>query len=708
MKICKALLLALLIMLLTTSSAFAAFDAVPKDRIRFAKPDGLKADVSISDGLLSIAIDTEETDWEKLINTNYDADMKSIILLLQVSAPTGATGSVSSTFRYKNSTPPNEDFEKILADVKYNTGIEPGISARWFLETAQYLASSEMIQPSTAYTDYTFLMLYRWFDSSDAVVRSEQIQVVITFSSSGMFKVERKPTPENHICAGFVRVEGSGSFIQPDKTVMNTTVKNGSVLYEIPDVSAIGTENNGRIYTFVAVPQALLEGGVLKTDAWCRNSFMGNTNTLEIEGDSTTGYYIDLPLPFPNTNGEIESESYALSWGYGDKTVDYGTLDIRIVTGDPKPWPSYVSDWAPVYEDNVDLSKYDVLKNTMDITYDRDTGILHFGMKGSTLPNVDGLEHMNWKPVVKVPSEGAAAYSCHRISTGELYGSQFAAKWQAEMEKELNKASNRQLIPAGANTVTLKGSSLFTAYHPSTKGVSSAEAQEILAKQTVYLSADMTGENAGGAQVIYWYKNANDSAPFKIEYLIDTREEFALLQESKAQLELGEEVTLPVFLIDSAHEKTNCHLIIRTYPQADGQYIYYELQLISREEGKPDVPVTLESGLTYRLYIPYPRGYSANSEDVTFIIRHLNSKHEVTEIFDESGFGGIERTEDGLIITIRSLSPFELIWHAPEAAVNPSQLPETGDTSRMPLWLALACMSFAVLSLLRRRPARNA
>ena len=708
MKTCKALLIALLLMLLTISSALAEFDAVPESRIHFTKPDGLKADVSTSDGLLRIAVNTEDTDWEALLNTSYDGDMKSIILPLQVSAPTGATGSVSSTFRYKNSTPPDEVFEEILADVKYNSGIEPGSSARWFLEAAQYIASSEMMQPSTLYTDYTFLMLYRWYDNGGAVVRTEQLQVIISFTSSGMFKVERKATPKGNIRAGFVRAENSSSFTQVGSDVMNTTVQDGSVLYEIPDISAIGTENNGRIYTFVAVPQALINSGKPVENWWCTNSFMGNVHTIEIQGDSAVGYYIELPIPFPGVNGEIESESYALSWGYEEKTVDYGTLDIRIVCGDPMPWPAYVSGWKTVPKAHMDLSKYDVLKDTMDITYDRDTGILHFGMKGNTLPSVDGLDNMNWKPVVKLPEEGAAAYNCWNISTNELYGSQFTAEMQAAMEKALSRPENRKVIPAGATSVTLDGSSLFIAYHPSMQGVSSAEAQEVLAKQTVYLSAGMTGKYAGDTQVIYWYKNASDSEPFKVEYLIDTREEFALLQESKAQLELGEEVTLPVFLIDSAHEKTDCHLIIRTYPQADGQYIYYELQLISREEGKPDEPVKLEPGLTYRLHIPYPKGYNKASEDVTFIIRHLNNNHEVTEIFDESGFGGIERTEDGLIITIKSLSPFELIWYAPEEAVNPSQLPQTGDTSRLPLWLALTLTSIAALHFLRRRLAHRA
>ena len=127
------------------------------------------------------------------------------------------------------------------------------------------------------------------------------------------------------------------------------------------------------------------------------------------------------------------------------------------------------------------------------------------------------------------------------------------------------------------------------------------------------------------------------------------------------------------------------------------------LQLVNRDDDGTETSVTLDPGLTYRLFIPYPKGYGKNSEDVTFIIRHLNSQHEVTEIFDESGHGGIERTEDGLIITIKSLSPFELIWYAGQEEADPAALPQTGDPSRLYLWLALACASIAALRMARLR-----
>ena len=79
MKITRILLLAVLLALFTLSAALAEFDAVPADRIQFETPDGLEANVSVSDGLLRIAVDTERTDWEKLLNTSYDADMKKPI-----------------------------------------------------------------------------------------------------------------------------------------------------------------------------------------------------------------------------------------------------------------------------------------------------------------------------------------------------------------------------------------------------------------------------------------------------------------------------------------------------------------------------------------------------------------------------------------------------------------------------------------------------
>ena len=702
MKHIRLLLALCLLLPLTLTSALAEFDAVPASRIHYDAPDGLKADVTVSDGLLRIAVDTEATNWEKLLATSYDADMNKIILPVRIAAPDGTTAVCTDFYYKKGKVPPQDVFDEIINDAANNNPAES--SARWFLEIAHYVSSSEMMQPSTLFTDYTYLILCRFLDDSGNTVCDQQLQVLVTFTSTGMFKADRKKVPAKDIRTGLAQSLNSSSPEPLPGDVMIVTVQDGSVLCELPDVGAVSPSlYRPNMFTYVAVPQALLSSGKPAESWWCRNAHTGNTNDIDIMGDASTGYYIELPIPFPQENGQVENQSYALSWGYADTTVDTGALSIRIVTGDPQPWPAYVDGWKTVPRAHMDLSKYDALQSSMDITYDRDTGILHFGVQEGTLPAIEDIENINWKPVVRIPEEGAAAYSCWRISTSELYGSQFTAEWQAEMEAQLSKTANRRVIPAGTEAVTLNGSSLFTAYHPSSDGVESAEAQETLAQQTVFLPADMTGENAGAAQVIYWYASETDADPFLIEYMIDTREEFVLTQESKAQVTLGESVTIPVFLIDAAHEKTDCYLIINTYPQADGHYIYYELQLVNRDDDGTETPVTLDPGLTYRLFIPYPEGYGKNSEDVTFIIRHLNSRHEVAEIFDEEGHGGIERTEDGLIITIKSLSPFELVWYTPEAAANPSALPETGDPSRILLWLALACVSVAALAACKKR-----
>lgn len=687
-----------LLLALTLSTALAEFDAVPEGRIQFAKPDGLEADVTISDGLLRIAIDTEATDWEKLLNTSYDGGMKQIILPLTVTGPDSQQIVFSDyAFAMYNPSNPPPSIDDFFMEQINEGNRDEGSKARWMLEIASYVSSSGMLQPDTRYSRMNVHMLYRWI-GNDQSKTCEKLKIEVTFTSTGMFKVERRKVPAKDIRTGLAQSLNSSSPEPLPGDVMTVTVQDGSVLCELPDVSAVSPSlYQPSMFTYVAVPQALLENGALKAGAWCRNAHMGNTNDVAIIGNASTGYYIELPIPFPQKNGQTEGENYSLTWGYGDTAADYGALSIRIITGDPKPWPAYVDGWMIVPEARMDLSKYDALQSSMDIAYDCDTGILHYGVQEGTLPAIDEIENINWKPVVAVP-EGASAYSTLRIGTSELYGSQFTAEWQAEMEAALAKTQNRKSVPDGADTVTLDGSSLFIAYHPSDSGVTSAEAQETLAGQTVYLPADMTGEYAGAAQVIYWYANETDTDPFLIEYMIDTREEFVLTQESKAQVTLGESVTIPVFLIDAAHEKTDCYLIINTYPQADGHYIYYELQLVNRDDDGTETSVTLDPGLTYRLFIPYPKGYGKNSEDVTFIIRHLNSQHEVTEIFDESGHGGIERTEDGLIITIKSLSPFELVWYAPEAKADPSALPGTGDNSSMLLWMALACGSIATLA----------
>lgn len=694
----KVLLVMLAILLLTVGQACAVgLDPVPESRISFTSPDSAIT-ATKEDGWLRISVNTANTDWEQLLYQYYDADMGIVMLPVQILAPAGGESYVYTEFRYKDGkTPPDEVFYDVLSDAANNNAPEARNKALAMVELARYVESSSMMQPSTIYKGFTFCLLVRWFDQSNNEVCSEQLNVSITFTSDAMFKIDRKKVPASSIRGAFVSGSQNNTLVELSESVYSRTINDGDVLYEIPDVADVAAND---LTTKVFVPQAVLNSGAESSKWRCRISAPGSSWEESIMGDAQSGYYITFTLPVPQENDQVESGSYSLIWECDGEVKDYGALNIRIISGDPLPWPEYVLEWKTISGRRMDMSAFSEISGAIDVSYTDEHGFLHFGMKGTSLPAIDGLEHKRYNPVVGVP-DGAVAYSFHHVSMSEIYGSQLVDWYKDDFEKELFKTANRITLPDGAKSVTLAGSNLFMAYHPSSNGVSSAEACAILDDQTVYLPADMTGENAGTVQVVCWYKE-NSSDPFLIEYMIVTREEFVLTQETKAVTELPDEsVTIPVFLIDSAHGKNDCYLIINTYPQSEGNYVYYELMLVERVAGQEDKPVALDPDLTYRIHIPYPKGVGKNSENITFIIRHLNQNHEVTEVFDETGSGGIERTENGVLITVKSLSPFEVVWYE---APQPAQLPQTGDDSSVLFWLLMgaACVAVGVMAARKR------
>lgn len=122
--------------------------------------------------------------------------------------------------------------------------------------------------------------------------------------------------------------------------------------------------------------------------------------------------------------------------------------------------------------------------------------------------------------------------------------------------------------------------------------------------------------------------------------------------------------------------------------------VVYNVSLIGRDGDEFKLP----EGCI--LCFPYPKGLDENSKNKCHIIIHHYADSGKTEVF-KSENGDIEFARHGLCIRVSSLSPFEITWEEqPEV-----DLPRTGDSSQIALWLAMLALAGVALMALKRKTA---
>lgn len=154
-------------------------------------------------------------------------------------------------------------------------------------------------------------------------------------------------------------------------------------------------------------------------------------------------------------------------------------------------------------------------------------------------------------------------------------------------------------------------------------------------------------------------------------------------------------VTAPTMVLpDGKGSPTDLALRVEETDAGGGSSVTYDVELIN-SQGE-----TVELSAGCILCFPYPEGMdAAGMRPYRITIRHYDHDKPVETFSTDEGT--IELTEQGLCILVSSLSPFEITWEAQPAV----DLPKTGDSSRIGLWLAMLALAGAVLAALRRKTA---
>ena len=145
-------------------------------------------------------------------------------------------------------------------------------------------------------------------------------------------------------------------------------------------------------------------------------------------------------------------------------------------------------------------------------------------------------------------------------------------------------------------------------------------------------------------------------------------------------------------LLTAAKDSDSLYLRSEIMQEVSAQSIDYEIHIVNDD----DAQVALSG--TGALYIPYPEGMDAQSAAAYAVtIRHIKADG-TAEVFS-TGDGSVTCTPYGFRVEVTSLSPFRLEWTRGGAAAG---LPQTGDRSRMGLYVLALAVAAAALVLLRR------
>lgn len=627
-------------------------------------PEGMKAECTMNElGVIEYMIDTAGTDWARVMVSSYENSSRQVFIRPGVKKPEQAVSRRAVRFFVDPFSP-----ERTIIENVEKATLHVGADATSSYWIGRYDEATNTYLPEVRTKSPVGLAVF-WYDAKGECISKEFILYTINYTNADPFTVSIPKVPAEDITPNVsVSAGGHGTSITAGKA-------NGLVRYEVAQPEQL---KNMTVTTAIAAPQL----GEKNTANWtCYMRISGDSSASACQMASAGEYGLTrrsaLLVSQLDKKAFTEQTSLSLEWRDENGVVQHiSHLSSVVICGEPQPWPMYAG-WNPVPENRLKLTYVNPIKSGTSLTYDEATGIAHFHINPSELPESAAYGDANFV-MEFTPPEDATAYAFFNGNSENAFGSKDYVTQNIQSWIEQN---GRHASSSGFQLTQR----LFKPYRQESRDL------------TIFASDMILGEWASEYLVINWYRHIDDPAPMTTEYVFRRMDNCIRTEVSRplsGDDQIAGRITSTAIVIPNNNAAAQMQFVAEMYPLEAETSRFYELRLLDEQGARANLPAKS------KIILPYPEGTSFEDVTISFSLRHLNAKYQTIEVFSEAD-GTLHREKDHLWFVPSSLSPFVLEWMH-ESAV---QLPSTGDGSHP--FAALAALTLASAALYMQMKRRK-
>lgn len=679
MKKVLGMLVLVMVMLCGTAVAAEWENTYPKadeNRLGVTAPEGLKYDLSCSDGYISMQIRTEDmskADWKSVM---IQGGYPYVWVRPYVEAPAGYDTCIAFNGAIFDVTA--DDFFRTFVSELSNDGIWDNNHIRHSNgeSVGEIVADQCMFIPQSSTGDGGGGFFIAWMDKDkyrEQYPDGHQFTVEeLRTNTYGIFFYEYVELS--------VRLDAAEPFYVPFRSLSAATMAATESASMPAGVEVKSIVNGDITYSFSAldenvdVPLVLTapEGAAklwLFSPYWHEEYRLSEEHYYPVDSNGTVTYHQQI-----HADSYISEELYTASWYDEDNNVlDYGVFWLHSERTGYLPSACYVKDTT------IKLSSGETKTITWEAPESSRVRIVNncesLGVKAAYDAST-GIYHTSYDEVSEVTGDVGNITLSVRAPSGATY-----ARFNGGGGNNIMGPDSR-LAQENHNIITEQ--SYAMSMPVDSDGYLELYNSEPLRHYAagpvdVYIQSEAVWTYGGGQHVIYWYKDeaaaeSDPENPMKIEYVVNTADTICVTTRTEiveSEDAIKDKPVDKVTCVSPNHHGKDWHLVIRRHPQRGDNACHWELYL-ENECGDYE-PLDGETVF----YMPYPNGHSYDHEhgcardkdgnEAAYEIYHYNAS------YDSCDEVTAQPTEYGIRFVTKSLSPFVLDWGGYEGDLTPDQ-----------------------------------